>query len=142
MQDLKSYLKGKKKSQDNGSSSMEKDTKMDALKGLRGMASDMMKDGMKATVMAKDKKGLETGLDTAKKIVAGAGVEASGVDDDKDSPSIERAEEKAGMDLDGDNEQGEAPEHKAAIMAEGCSESDIDAMIKVLEDKKREMKMG
>lgn len=47
--------------------------KMSALKGLHKMASDMMGNDMssmkKVSVMAKDKKGLEKGLDTAKKMM-------------------------------------------------------------------------
>lgn len=47
--------------------------KMSALKGLHKMASDMMGSEMsgmkKVSVMAKDSKDLEKGLDTAKKLV-------------------------------------------------------------------------
>lgn len=60
---------GKKKEM----SPAEKKAKLSALKEAHGMASDMMKDGLsgakKVSVMSDSKKGLEKGLDIAKKIV-------------------------------------------------------------------------
>lgn len=135
MKDLEKMFGKKKK--DDGSDPMKKDAKMEALKGLRGMASGMMKDGMKATVMAKDKSGLEAGLEKAKEVVK----ENPFGMPHKDSDKMAAAEESSGMDLDNDNEEGESPEHKAEILAHGASSEDLDAMIKALEDKKREMLM-
>jgi len=47
--------------------------KMSALKGLHGMASEMMGDDLKnmkkVTVMAKNKKGLKKGLDKAEELL-------------------------------------------------------------------------
>lgn len=135
MKDLEKMFGKKKK--DDGSDPMKKDAKMDALKGLRGMASGMMKDGMKATVMAKDKSGLEAGLEKAKEVVKHDNPFGGHEDSDK----MASAEESSGMDLDNDNEQGESPEHKAEILAADCSPDELETMIKVLEDKKREKMM-
>lgn len=132
MKSLKDYL-GKKKPEKGDET--KKEAKMDVLKDLRGMASGMMKDGMKdkvvkATVVADSKDDLEKGLDKAKKVVGGM-------------PAEEEMEEMLGKDLDGDNEEGESPEHKAKVLAEDCeSPEDIDAMIRALEDKKRELMRG
>jgi len=49
---------------------MKKEAKMDVLKALQKMATDMMGEDMKkVSVMAKDNKGLEEGLDKAKEII-------------------------------------------------------------------------
>lgn len=133
MKDLEKMLGKKKKDGD----PMKKEAKLDALKGLRGLASGMMQDGMKATVMAKDKKGLEEGLSEAKDIVKDG---PPGMPH-KDSDKMQAAEESSGMDLDNDNEQGESPEHKAEILAADADEQELEAMIKVLEEKKREKMM-
>jgi len=62
------------KKEDKKSSSKAKG-KMAALKGLHKMASNMMGEDMasmkKVSVMAKDKKGLKKGLDTAEKMLGG-----------------------------------------------------------------------
>lgn len=131
MKDLEKMLGKKKK--DGEADPMKKEAKLGVLKDLRGMASGMMKDGMKATVMAKDKSGLEKGLEKAKDMVAHAPGE--------ENPALEQLEEETGRDLDSDMEQGEDPKHKAMVMAEDCSPEELDEMIKALEDKKREKMM-
>lgn len=135
MKDLKDYL-GKKKKDD--SDPLKKEAKLGVLKDLRGMASGMMKDGMKATVLAKDKKGLEEGLEKVKEIVEDSGEEER---EEMESASIEAAEEKSGIDLDQDSEEGESIEHKAKMMASSCeSPEELDAAIRILEEKKRQLK--
>lgn len=131
MADLKEIL-GKKKKEKDGDD-IKKDAKLGVLKNLRGLASGMMKDGMKATVMAKDKKGLEEGLEKAKNVVEEL--------PEKEDEDIEELEEQTGEDLDDDNEEGESPEHKAKMLAADCDPEDIDAIIAALEQKKREKMM-
>lgn len=114
--DLKELL-GKKKALDPDM----KDTKMRVLKDMRKVASDAMSDGLKgamtkATVVAKDKEGLEEGLDKAKELVAS-----------EETPELEATEEMLGEDLDGDQEMGESEEHKAMVLGE--DESDMDELL-------------
>lgn len=128
--DLKEML-GKKKKEKDGDD-LKKEAKLGVLKDLRGVASGMMKDGMKATVMAKDKEGLEKGLLKAKDLV----------EEMPESEEVEEMEELVGKDLDGDSEEGESPEHKVKVMAEDCDVEDLDAMIKALQAKKLEKMKG
>lgn len=134
MDNLKDIL-GKKKKEKEGDD-VKKEAKLGVLKDLRGMASGMMKDGMKATVMAKDKKGLEEGLSKAKSVV-----DSLPSKDDEDDDVIEKLEEESGRDLDNDDEEDESPEHKAKVLAEDCDPEDIDKIIAALEEKKREKMM-
>lgn len=134
MDNLKDIL-GKKKKEKPGDD-IKKEAKLGVLKDLRGMASSMMKDGMKAVVMAKDKKGLEEGLSKAKDVVK----DIPEREDDEDSV-IEEMEEESGRDLDNDDEEGESPEHQIKVLAEECDPEDIDKLIAALEAKKREKMM-
>lgn len=132
MKDLEKLLGKKKK--DSDADPAKKEAKMGVLKDLRGLASGMMKDGMKATVMAKDKQGLEAGLEKAKDIVAKP---------ERENPMLEEMEEETHRDLDNDSEEGESEEHKAKVLgiADDCSPEELDEMIKALEEKKREKTM-
>ncbi len=138
MKDLEKMLGKKKKREENP---MEKEAKLGVLKDLRGMASGMMRDGMKATVMAKDKKGLEDGLDKAKDLVKHSPMAGKDPDPRPDNAAIEEKEEEVHRDLDNDDELGEDPIHQMKVMAEDCSDEDLDEVIRMLEEKKRAKQM-
>ena len=118
--DLKAML-GKKKQL----GSEEKDAKLKALEHMKGIASDMMKDGLKGglskvTVAADSPDHLKKGLDKAKELL--------GKPEEEESP---------------EEESSESPMEEAKEMASGeeeCSPEEIDAMIKKLEDLKKTMK--
>lgn len=126
MKDLKAMFGKKSKDVD----PVKKEAKLNALKGLRSMATDMggddVKRGMsKVTVAADDKEDLKKGLDKAKELV--------------ESPELEAAEEATGMDLDNDQEAGESEDHQEKVL-EACNDpEEIDEMIRKLQEKKQSL---
>lgn len=118
--DLKDVL-GKKKKEKEGDD-IKKEAKLGVLKDLKGMASEMMRDGMKATVMAKDKKGLEAGLEKAKDVV-------------QDIPDKGEMESEDMMEMEDESPMAELEE-----AAESMDESELDKAIAILEAKKAKMK--
>lgn len=125
--DLKEIL-GKKKKEKEGDD-VKKEAKLGVLKDLRGLASSMMKDGLKATVMAKDKKGLEEGLEKAKDVI-------------KEIPSEEDEDKVEDTEKEVEDLQEEDCEEKAEELAEELDADELERVIKVLEAKKREKMMG
>ena len=100
---------------------MRKQAKLDLLKDLRKMAMGMIHEGageempehmQKVMVAAKDKEGLEKGLDKAKEVLSSADM--------------------------GEHEAEESPEMEAS--EEECSPDDLEAQIKELQDKLAKMK--
>lgn len=109
MMDMKSL--GKKKAID----PEKKDAKLKVLKEMRGVASEMMGDGLKdhmakATVIAKDPSELKAGLQQAQSLIPSGG-------EMKGHPALADMEEAAGEDLDDDMEQDEPMAHKLKVLA-------------------------
>ena len=112
--DLKELL-GRKKTIDPD----EKDAKIKAIKEMRGVASDMMGDGIKdhmakATVVARNPRELEEGLDKAKQVVS------------QSKPMMEEAEEEMHDDLDGDDEEHEPMEHVKKVEDDQDEHPELD----------------
>lgn len=113
MKDLKELLGAKKKIDP-----IEKEAKLNAVKGMRKMAGDMMADDMKSmkkvTVAAPDQEGLEAGLEKAKDVV-------------EEMPEME----------------DESPEDEMMEVVESCeTPEDIDKLIAKLNEKKLELAKG
>lgn len=113
MKDLKELLGAKKKIDP-----IEKEAKLNAVKGMRKMAGDMMADDMKSmkkvTVAAPDQEGLEMGLEKAKDVV-------------EEMPEME----------------DESPEDEMMEVVEACeTPEDIDKLIAKLNEKKLELAKG
>lgn len=114
---------------------MKSEAKMSMLKDLRKMANSMMGDDLKGkmdsmkkvTVAAKDKEGLEKGLDKAKDIVS------------EEPEMVEDMEEAMQEDLDNDNEDGEDTEHVEKVMGEDSPEA-LKAKIEELQKKLSSLK--
>jgi hypothetical protein len=133
MKKLKDILKEKEESGDNGE--MEKDAKLSALKELRGIASKAMGDGLKGkmdgmqkvTVASDDKAGLVKGLDKAKELMKKSPLlDDEGVEETPEEEAIEEGEE--------------SPEDEMSeLKSEDMSGSEIDAMIKLLQEKKAKL---
>ena len=100
MEEIKALLKKKMKSGDKLEKG-DKEAMQGAIGGLRKMAAEMLGEDMegrlqslkKVTVAAKDKEGLEEGLEKAKEIVEASDEEDH--EDEKFSPSGESDEESA-----------------------------------------------
>jgi len=129
MKKLKDMLE-EKETGDSGN--MEKEAKLSALKELRGIASKAMGEGMKSkmdgmqkvTVASDDKAGLVKGLEKAKALMGKTDDE--GVEETPEEEAIEEAEE--------------SPEDEMSeLKAEDMSPEAIDAMIKMLQDKKAKL---
>ena len=113
MKDLKELLGAKKKIDP-----IEKEAKLNAVKGMRKMAGDMMADDMKSmkkvTVAAPDQEGLEMGLEKAQDVV-------------EEMPEME----------------DESPEDEMMEVVESCeTPEDIDKLIAKLNEKKLELAKG
>lgn len=94
--DLKELMGKKKQEKD----PEKRSAKMDALKSMRQVASDMMKDGMhdklsKVSVLAKNPQDLEQGLDKAKDLVHNAPDIVKDAGDMSDEHDVDDAAENA-----------------------------------------------
>jgi hypothetical protein len=121
MKDMEKML-GKKPKENNED---KKNAKLGALKELRNSMSEMMQGDLKGrmnkvTVAAPDKESLEQGLDKAKEIVSGEEPVS------EEMPESEESEESSEMEEMVD--QCESPE-------------EIDKMIQMLQEKKKEMQV-
>lgn len=110
----------------------EQKAKMDALMGMKDMASDMMSSRLKGlkkvTVASDSSEGLETGLETAKKAV--------GLEDEEEEPSADK-----GMSPQDAEMQGSKSYDVDQVLEEvGCkTPEDIDKLITELQAKKDEL---
>lgn len=129
MHDMKKVL-GKK---DKSENPVKKEAKLSALKGLRDEMSNMMQGDLgqkmnKVVVAAKDKQGLEKGLDKAKEVL----------DTMPDNSAEEQIEEETGEDVDNDAEVGESDEHQDKVISH-MSEEEIDEMMQKLIEMKKQL---
>lgn len=116
-------------------SAPDKKAKLEALTGMKSMASDMMSDKLKGlkkvTVASNDPQGLKSGLEKAKEMIEGSPEEEA-----SESPSEEHKEDSM---MSSDEEQNEQPDEYDQLLEKCDSPEEIDELIAKLQAKKEEM---
>lgn len=136
---MKMLMSKKKEGKD--LSDTDKKSKLEALMGMKSMASDMMSDKLKGlkkvTVASNDPQGLKSGLDKAKEMIEGSPEEEMSED-----PSEEKAEmpDEMKSDMDYKRDAVNSDEVDQVLEAANChSPEEIEELISKLQAKKDEM---
>lgn len=120
----------------------KEDAKLNAIKGMRQIASDAMKDGLKGklskvSVVADDPKHLKEGLDKAKELLNKSPLDAA-----PDEASVEEEAHETPAEEASESPEEESKETDPTPEEEAMSADELDEKIKKLLALKQEKKMN